>query len=411
MKLTLLATALSSLTLAGCGGGGGSSTPPPPADTSSTGTFIDSAVAGVAYKTATKSGTTSDKGEYKYEAGETVTFSIGGVSFPPVLAKGVVTPFDMAGSQDVDNQQVLNIGLLLQTLDEDKNPSNGIKITPAVVAALANTTLTAADFSTADTASFQSKFSGVLLDSSAIAWKNEQDVKDHLANANGIVGTWMKTGSIEDGLTFIKFEVDGQYLLLSDEKFKAEDVLQVGNYVVNSTDKTITFTRTYGDESTTLESLPLDLELSDDLLGFKIDGSVDFARTVSLAAQVAEPDAINGVWVFDKGETGISETKLLAFNKDNTYFVFSLEGSESGDNSGLPDGAVVYEKGTYTLGENGAFLFNVTENKDGDKGLGLASSISYTVSEAGVLTLTIATSDSGSGDYTLQKLLPFEIQK
>ncbi|MEB3733367.1 hypothetical protein ULF88_02705 [Halopseudomonas pachastrellae] len=45
-----------------------------------------------------------------------------------MTAKGVLTPLDLAGSTDINDPVVINIARLLQTLDEDGNPDNGIVI-------------------------------------------------------------------------------------------------------------------------------------------------------------------------------------------------------------------------------------------------------------------------------------------
>lgn len=193
------------MSLAGCGGGSSSNTDSSTSSSntdSSTGVFVDSAVQGVAYQTTTQSGTTNALGEYEYAAGETVTFSIGGVTLPPVAAKSVVTPFDMVGTKDATNPKVINIGLLLQSLDSDKDPSNGITISAATIKDLENLELSGDDFDT-DDVSFKSKFAGVNLDDDdddTNDWKTKEEVEDHLLNANGIVGTWMLSDSDATGL-------------------------------------------------------------------------------------------------------------------------------------------------------------------------------------------------------------------
>ncbi len=124
------------LALTGCGGGNDPtpSVSPTPTTNTQTGIFTDSAVAGLHYVsknasgTTTRSGTTNASGEYRYESGDSVTFSIGGITFPPVTAKSRVTPLDVAGTDDIHNTAVVNIARLLQTLDSDGDPSNGIKI-------------------------------------------------------------------------------------------------------------------------------------------------------------------------------------------------------------------------------------------------------------------------------------------
>jgi hypothetical protein len=108
--------------LVSCGGGGGSSNP------ASTGVFIDSPVINISYRTETQNGVTNSRGEFKYHPGETVTFFIGPLEFPSVLAGAKVTPLDMAETDDVFHPMVVNISRLLQTLDKDGDTSNGITI-------------------------------------------------------------------------------------------------------------------------------------------------------------------------------------------------------------------------------------------------------------------------------------------
>ena len=109
--------------LANCGGGGSDS------PSTLTGVFIDSPVINIGYRTATQNGDTNSRGEFKYLAGETVNFFIGDLEFPPVLAAEVLTPLDMADTDDVAHHMVINIIRLLQSLDKDGDPDNGINIT------------------------------------------------------------------------------------------------------------------------------------------------------------------------------------------------------------------------------------------------------------------------------------------
>ncbi len=125
-----------------CGGGGGGAGPQ-----TKKGVLLDSPVAGVQYQTATKSGTTNAAGEFDYVDGESVIFSIGGIQFPPVPAKGVVTPLDMAGTTDTNNQTAVNILRLLQTLDSNGNPDDGISISAGVISAAAGVSV---DFTQSD---------------------------------------------------------------------------------------------------------------------------------------------------------------------------------------------------------------------------------------------------------------------
>lgn len=134
----------------GCGGGGGgdsgggTNTGGGTAPVVLTGKFLDAAVGNIKYSTATQTGMTDALGQFKYVANETVTFSVGNVTLPPVTAAGLITPLSLANTTDMGNNTVLNILVFLQSLDDDGNPDNGIRIpTAASAAATSNLDFTA----------------------------------------------------------------------------------------------------------------------------------------------------------------------------------------------------------------------------------------------------------------------------
>ena len=89
------------------------------------GQFLDSAVGGLAYSCSSgKSGLTDNNGEYTCDEGDTVTFSINGFVIGSTSASDLVTPNSLAS----DSAQALNIAQLLQTLDVDNDPTNGVSI-------------------------------------------------------------------------------------------------------------------------------------------------------------------------------------------------------------------------------------------------------------------------------------------
>lgn len=96
-----------------------------------TGQFIDAAVQGLTYSTPSQTGVTNVFGEFQYQAGETVQFSIGGIGFTPVMGARFITPLDLFNTRDVTDSNVVNLARLLQSLDADGNPDNGINITQA----------------------------------------------------------------------------------------------------------------------------------------------------------------------------------------------------------------------------------------------------------------------------------------
>ena len=93
-----------------------------------TGYFIDSAVAGVDYKTPTQSGVTDANGAYKYKAGERVVFSVGGIELGEVTDSALATPLHLCNSDDENDPKVVNMLVFLQSLDNDGDASNGIRI-------------------------------------------------------------------------------------------------------------------------------------------------------------------------------------------------------------------------------------------------------------------------------------------
>ena len=117
----------------GCSGGGGSSTGGANDDSSmvNSGKFKDSPVEGLFYQTATQSGMTGKDGTFAYMDGEMVAFYVGGLKIGEAEGSSVMTPIDLVtGAVDETNMAVTNICRLLQTLDIDEDPENGITITP-----------------------------------------------------------------------------------------------------------------------------------------------------------------------------------------------------------------------------------------------------------------------------------------
>lgn len=138
MKFWKFASSMTiAIVVSACGGGEEGSTSTGPVNsipTSLTGIFLDGPVANIGYRTETKQGVTNDFGGYDYLPGESVTFFIGDLEFPTVKASGAVTPHDLAGTTNTSDPTVVNMIRLLQSLDEDADHINGIKITETVKA-------------------------------------------------------------------------------------------------------------------------------------------------------------------------------------------------------------------------------------------------------------------------------------
>ena len=203
-----LLTAITLASAVGCGGGG-SGNESSTAETVLTGRFLDSAVEGLSYRTETQAGTTNVRGEFFYRPGETVVFGLGDLEFPAVTAAQILTPLELAGAADINNTSVVNIARLLQSLDQDCDPDNGITISgqAALSAAGLNLDFDSPDFDT-EVANLvanggqQNSSCQVLVDASQ-ASAHLQKTLENLSNQNsppvgngltGKVGIWEGEG-------------------------------------------------------------------------------------------------------------------------------------------------------------------------------------------------------------------------
>ncbi len=110
------------------------------------GVFTDSPVEGLSYSATSTSGTTDAAGTFEYVDGEMVTFSIGGITLGGAFGAAELSPLDISGlnNADLSTMEVRNIASLLQSLDSDVNPDNGITISSETSSALSSASL---DFS------------------------------------------------------------------------------------------------------------------------------------------------------------------------------------------------------------------------------------------------------------------------
>ncbi|MDC8829691.1 pectinesterase family protein [Alteromonas gilva] len=119
----------------GCGFEQTTNVKEPPAP-SLTGQFVDAPVGGLSYSSESfPDGTTNANGEFDYFRGDQITFSIGDLVFPSAPASSLLTPLALFKTDNPFNPSVVNTLRLLQALDTDADPSNGISISPDAAAA------------------------------------------------------------------------------------------------------------------------------------------------------------------------------------------------------------------------------------------------------------------------------------
>ena len=134
MKKALMFSVLTAgiLVLTGCSsddGDGGTST-----NTTQSAQFIDSAVAGLSYEcqSSGNGGLTDANGYFNYVTGDTCTFSIGETVLGSAQITGTTTPRTLTTVEP----DLSNILRLLQTLDTDADPENGIVLPTALTGSI-----------------------------------------------------------------------------------------------------------------------------------------------------------------------------------------------------------------------------------------------------------------------------------
>lgn len=188
-------TAISTLAVAslvGCGGGSGGSG----GASTKTGYFIDSAVEGLEYASGNTTGITGADGSFRYEEGKPVTFKIGGLILGSVrVTNNRVFPVDLiSGATDETHPKVSLMAQILQTLDSDGDPANGITITETSRQAITQAIEVATADPTQTTAAINQLLSTATQGRSA-ALVSQSDAESHLRTnlIKEFQGTW--TGS------------------------------------------------------------------------------------------------------------------------------------------------------------------------------------------------------------------------
>ncbi len=143
-RYVLLAAFILLFSLAGCESGGGGGPVAAPEGSYSVGFFLDSPVEGLQYRTVGDDwkGLTDAQGMFYYRGSDAITFSLGGVVLGSTAPKHIITPVDLGGvAANTASKKVINIAQFLQSLDDDLNPNNGIRISQGVRDALEGITV------------------------------------------------------------------------------------------------------------------------------------------------------------------------------------------------------------------------------------------------------------------------------
>ncbi len=90
---------------------------------------LPGAIQGMRYEAADQSGFTDAAGTFRYRLGAKVRFSVGAFEFEPVDGAPEVSPFQLAnGSGCAVGGDLTRVLQLVQSIDEDGNPDNGLQL-------------------------------------------------------------------------------------------------------------------------------------------------------------------------------------------------------------------------------------------------------------------------------------------
>jgi len=159
LALSVILTACSG---GGDGGGGGGT----PTATPSTGTFVDAPVQGLTVQSGNLQGLTTATGSFQYFPGQPTSFFVGALNLGTVgnlPANAIVTPLNLTQTPNPtpNTPGVVNRLMLLQALDRDGDPTNGIVIPAQTLQAAA--TWSPVDFDNIPPTSFQTMLAPAIL--------------------------------------------------------------------------------------------------------------------------------------------------------------------------------------------------------------------------------------------------------
>ena len=331
--------------LTACGSDSNDTTVQEPQTTLQTGVFIDSKVANISYQTDSQNGLTNIHGEFNYIAGESITFSIGELKFPVVKAAGVITPMTLAGHPSVYNQSATNIGMLLQSLDEDGVLAGGITIPAGAVDAVPQTL----DFNV-PTAEFVINADVINLVANAGSFRTslitasnaQAHIQASLETLTPYVGAWSSVS--ESNESHLVLYADNTFLYAENDE-QLPNGLEYGRYSFDNKSGELIFTITYDNngpgEDSGVGDIGTDVitatALSNDNNTLKIvNGGIE------LTAQNLSSSSVVGAWSPENNSGNLH----LIFFSNNTFMI--AESTDRNPN-GLQLGTFSYDQNTQEI--------------------------------------------------------------
>jgi hypothetical protein len=183
IKVVILGVSLL-MGLAGCGSSDSSPAPAAPAAPTATGKFVDAPVEGLKYVSGAQSGFTGLNGEFTYEIGQPVTFSVGGVVIGEAQGDSVITPIDLIRTANPGTTVTASTPAVVQIaqflLTASSLTSTGIKIDSEVTAACETQNI---NLSTAPSLSITSAISQIAISAGNRTVTSEADAETHIVSS------------------------------------------------------------------------------------------------------------------------------------------------------------------------------------------------------------------------------------
>ena len=400
MKKTLLTLTICTF-LTACGGSSDSSNSQPnqpgnpsvPGNPGSkTGILTDSPIEGATYSINGVTAKTNAKGEFKYNEGDIISFKVGDIEVGAVKGAARITPVDLTN----DEVKQLNLLILLQSLDDDGDHDNGIKL-PEAVSSLAADAVNLSQ----PTAQFVSTLETELKTIPALA--NNTVVTAEKAKENfkatllkDITGIWYvgASNSEESELALI-IEEDGSYIMgeaIPSEPNNEGNGVEVGKISVDPLTGDFTVTvdvDTNDDWGLHDPAVTRIMNMTYNGVTLRLQEAADSSEGATFNRVPNTTSGLVGVWKINSGP------QTFFFNSNNTYFM--LDPSDA-DDCGKPG----IEYGHYKVQDNKLFTTKIVVDTNGCAGL--SNNYSHLGIPMSIQANTLTISVTDEGNYSFNRL-------
>ncbi|QIC74030.1 hypothetical protein FSC05_10090 [Acinetobacter indicus] len=399
MKKTLLCLTLAGL-LSACGGSdndSSSSPNPSPSNTTKTGVLTDGPVSGATYTINGVSKRTNAQGEFEYQEGDEITFSIGNIEIGTVTGADRITPVELA--DDVTTRT--NLLIFLQSLDSEGDHDDGIQIPDSVSELDADSI----DFSKSTT-EFITSFQPVLQKIEIFKDKVVVSATEAQANFNqtllkDIVGVWYAKNAESE--IVLQVTSDGKYLIgepIVSSPSDSANGMEYGELSVNAVAGELwaqSSIDTNEDWGLNDFGKKRDMKISFDGTQLKISEAQNLNESATFTKVPHHNSGIVGAWSSSSGK------QLFVFNTDNTYIMVDAVGDDQVEVGETPCGGPGIEYGNYQL-QNGKLLVNTPPIIDTNGCAGLSDNDAHLGLPVTIATNSLTFTVSDEGSFTLSRL-------